>query len=195
MNNLSGFTDVINGIRQAIFSLNSQLVQLKSEVEQLKAKAQQEQNTSSHVDSILEVKHTVGEWREQSHENIRLLQGDVEQLKQHMHDVAKLCETKLCSCNSTCQEQSCKITEADIQIMIDKSLSALLEGVQPLTSLNLETLADIQAPPVVVEPPVIAYVNHSPPEETTAPSVATPLEQTPTVPPKTTKRTYKKKTT
>jgi hypothetical protein len=197
MNNLSGFTDVINGIRQAIYSLNSQLVLLKTELEQVKdvAHKAQQQNTSQSTDCIVEVKQSLEELREQSHDNIHLLQTDVEQLKHNIIDVAKLCETNLCKCTcvTNVQEQSHNITEADVQAMIDKSLSSLLEGVQPLASLNidvpnLEPLAEVQAPSIVVEPPVIMEPSNGvtqQSQETEAPVVAKTT--------KTTKRTYKKK--
>lgn len=207
MNNLSGFTDVINGIRQAIYSLNSQLVLLKAELEQIKdvAHKAQQQNTNQSTDCIVEVKQGLEKLREQSHDKIHLLQIDIEQLNHNINDVKNLCETNLCNCKCTCvtdvQEQSHNITEADVQAMIDKSLSALLEGVQPIASLNidvhnLEALAEVQAPSIVVEPPVITEqisgVSQQSQESTTAEQVsATPPVVAKT---KTTKRTYKKKT-
>jgi hypothetical protein len=60
MNNLSGFTDVINGIRQAIFTLNTQVVQLKAQFEQLMNK--DTQNTSS-LNDIEDLKSTFAQFK------------------------------------------------------------------------------------------------------------------------------------
>jgi hypothetical protein len=180
MNNLSAFTDVINGVRHAIVALNSQFIQMRSQLDELKNQEGQQVNLD-------EIKGTLTSFQTSTESKVSLLVADIDQLKQTVADV----EIKLSSCICNCSSQTTtpSITEADVQQMIDISISQLLEGVtnQPLPPLgdvvNETNLDDIQAPLVVVEPPNITD---------TVPEPVSPVPTLPTTPAKA-KRSYKKK--
>jgi hypothetical protein len=177
MNNLSAFTDVINGVRQAIVALNNQFILMRSQLDELKNKEGQQVNLD-------EIKQTLTSFQTVTETKVSSLVADVAQLHQTVADVESKLSSYMCSCNSQTITSTPNITESDVQQMIDKSISQLLEGVanQPLPSLtdivNETTLDNIHAPLVVVEPPNISETVSEPVEPTTSTK---------------TKRSYKKK--
>lgn len=173
MNNLSAFTDVINGIRQAIFNINSQVIQLRTQLEEVKNR-----------DTITDYS-TFKTTTETKLADFSSVSVDVQQLKQSINDIDTQLSECICKCNA-----SHSITQAEVQEMIDKSLSQLLAGVQPLNSIcveNDESLASIQSPVVLIEPPTIPLV-----ETPTVPDT-NDEPNTPEVSKKPNRRSYKKK--
>lgn len=196
MNNLSAFTDVINGLRQAIFTLNTQFVQLRTQVEELKNK----QSSSLNLDELKNALAThqnatdtkLKDMFSQINQTETLLNQQVKATTDHIDLINnRLLEldAKLGNCLCNCSSSS-TLTVVDVQSLIDKSLSQLLEGVQPLTSLVPanstvaieESLDDISTPQITIEPPVITEVQQNVETTLTPP--------TPTKP----KRSYRKKT-
>lgn len=154
MNNLSAFTDVINGIRQAIFTLNSQFHQLRIQLEEVKNK--EEQQGALPLTEVNELKSTLFDFKQSAEtklNDLSSLVNDVEKLKTSFAEIDIKVANTLCNCNSC-------ITEGDVQNMINKSISQLLEGVQPLSPLLKDeiehTLPSTEATTIIVEPPVIA---------------------------------------
>jgi chromosome segregation ATPase len=170
MNNLSAFTDVINGIRQAIFSLNNQIIQLRNQLDAVSNKEHQLSDVQDVKSALTDLKQST----DTKFNNLSSLVDDIEKLKVSLAEIDIKVTNSLCNCNSL-------ITESDVQNMINKSISQLFEGVQPLSPLlkdNLETLPNTETLTVIVEPPVIVV-----PEE---PSNVVPAT-------KTTKKTSRKK--
>jgi hypothetical protein len=153
MNNLSAFTDVINGIRQAIFTLNSQIHQLRIQLDEVKNR---EQQGALPLTEVNELKSTLFDFKQNAEtklNDLSSLTNDVEKLKTSFAEIDIKVANALCNCNSS-------ITEGDVQNLINKSISQLLEGVQPLSPLLKDeiepTLPSTETSTIIVEPPVIA---------------------------------------
>lgn len=167
MNNLSGFTDVINSLRQAIFTLNTQIHQVRVQVDEIKTT----RDTNNGVNELTE---SLQHFRETYESKVNELFNDVNKLSEQLNEL-KLATSQ--------QSQSPSLTIEDVQQLIDNALSQLLEGVQPMDTLLREqqSLADITTPTTItVEPPTINEVTQA------ALEVSTPKATT-------TKRTSRKK--
>lgn len=193
MNNLSAFTDVINGLRHAIITLNNQFLQLRSQLDEVKNKDASIVNVEEIKQTIIELQQfktatdtKLGELSNVTNQ-LSTVVADVQDLKQSFTGIEEKLTTALCNCST--QSQVPTLTETDVQGLIDKSLSSLLEGV--LTNKPLDCL-DEQTPVILVEPPIIPVADDNNPDVATSPSNAdarTPVSASPAK----AKRSYKKK--
>ncbi len=142
MNNLAAFGEVVNGIRQGMFNLNSKIDQVKNEVQNeiniLKTSLNSINNSSPTLQEA-----SVRQWINELEHIVAT------KLQQSISDIEHQIENIKCQC-STLEQPTEILTVETVQGLIDASLAKLLEGVQPLDNLNV---------------PLIDTIHPNPPEE------------------------------
>lgn len=128
MNNLGAFSEVVNGIRQALFNLNTKIDTVRLEVNNLQTTVQTTVNNAPPTLQEATVRQWIAELEQSITLNLTLLE---QQLKQQLDELK-------CKCTPPPEplEQEKPFTLEDVQNLIDTSLAKLLEGLQPLSSFE-----------------------------------------------------------
>lgn len=118
MNNLAAFSDVVNGIRQALINLNAKIDLVRTDVTALQTK----------VDNIapsLQEAH-VRQWIAELEDGISNKLAILDQQ----------CENMKCLCTPETNTQDEPLTIEVVQNLVDVSIAKLLEGVQPVNGFE-----------------------------------------------------------
>jgi outer membrane murein-binding lipoprotein Lpp len=145
MNNLAAFSDVVNGIRQALINLNAKIDLVRADVTALQTKV------DNIVPSLQEahVRQWIAELEDGISNKLAILNQQCENLK----------------CLCTPETQNEPLTIEVVQNLVDISIAKLLEGVQPVNDFeatvdNLSNDVQEELPPsepvseVTIEPVV-----------------------------------------